>query len=258
MPPAVPIAPSPPMGQMPAYVRPNVSNLWVWLLILWPLVYGVLFGAMGGGATLVLIVISTAVNSVLAWQDEKTVKAAGYKDRAAPWAWVLLLVPIYLVIRQKRIQGSQWPVFTYIGFSLVGLVTAVVVAAAVAVADEATSTPEGTYSQQEDSGTQNDSEISQGLGSADASGDVTLGAVSAGDGVTEVVVNVKNNSSEPSDYSIELAAESRDGAEQYDTAFVFISGLKPGQSKSDKAAFLSSIPSDAVIKVTEIQRTSSL
>lgn len=104
-----------------------------------------------------------------------------------------------------------------------------------------------------------DDEISQGLGSQDASADVKLGKVVIDPdlGWTTAKVTVTNNSDGKSDYWIELVAESEDGSEQYDTAFVMVSGLKPGQKKSEEATFFEDIPEGAIVKFTEIQRTAS-
>ena len=70
-------------------------------------------------------------------------------------------------------------------------------------------------------------------------GDVTITACALSDNEflgPEATVKVTNNSSKPSNYSIQVAFVSKDGATQYDTGVVLVSGLAPGQSTVDKAA----------------------
>jgi hypothetical protein len=102
--------------------------------------------------------------------------------------------------------------------------------------------------------------ISKGLGSADASGDVALGKPDASNGFSiDVPINVTNHSSKRSDYFIDVALVSADGATQYDTASALIQNLEPGQKSSDKASFLkvNKMPVGATIQIKSIQRTAS-
>ena len=68
-----------------------------------------------------------------------------------------------------------------------------------------------------------------------------------------------NNSSGRSDYLIDLVIESADGATQLDTTTAFVQGLEPGQSATAEAMVtdVESLPADAVIRVTSVQRTAS-
>ena len=72
-------------------------------------------------------------------------------------------------------------------------------------------------------------------------GDVAITACALSDNEflgPEATVKVTNNSSKPSNYSIQIAFVSKDGATQYDTSAVLVSGLAPGQSTVDKATSL--------------------
>lgn len=74
-------------------------------------------------------------------------------------------------------------------------------------------------------------------------GDVTITACALSDNEflgPEATVKVTNNSSKPSNYSVQIAFVSKDGATQYDTGGILVSGLAPGQSTVDKAASLKS------------------
>jgi hypothetical protein len=104
-----------------------------------------------------------------------------------------------------------------------------------------------------------DSGISSGLGSKDATADVQSLDCGAPDiiGVTYPEVTVKNNSSKASDYLITLVAESADGSTKYDETSVFIFDLQPNQSMTEKGMFTNELPSGAICKVTEVQRTAS-
>jgi hypothetical protein len=104
-----------------------------------------------------------------------------------------------------------------------------------------------------------DSGISSGLGSQDASADVQSLDCGAPDaiGVTYPKVTVKNNSSKASDYMITVVAESADGGTKYDETSVFITALQPGQSMTEEGMFTNELPSGAICKVTEVQRTAS-
>ena len=104
----------------------------------------------------------------------------------------------------------------------------------------------------------NKSGVSQGLGSQDASGDVTVGALRLDDLGGHVKVTVTNHSSKRSDYDVELASESADGKTQYDTTDAFIDKLEPGQTASTDADFLSDTPTGALVKVKQVDRLASV
>ena len=102
--------------------------------------------------------------------------------------------------------------------------------------------------------------IDQGIGSKDASGDI----VNLDCGEVDILgfrypkVTVKNNSSKPSDYFITIVAESSDGSQRYDNTMVIINSLGPGQTMTDDGLpFTNDLPSGAICKITEIQRTAS-
>jgi len=101
--------------------------------------------------------------------------------------------------------------------------------------------------------------VSSGLGSADASADVTAVTLLPPDaiGVSYVEVTIVNNSSKASDYFVTLTADSADGTTRYDETIVSVMGLEPGQTTIEKGIFTADIPVDAVVTVKEVQRTAS-
>ena len=104
--------------------------------------------------------------------------------------------------------------------------------------------------------------VSKGLGSSDASADVTDPTiVREGDADLQNVsaqVTITNNSSKRSDYFVTVVAESPDHKTRYDDTVVSVTALDPGQSTTEKGLFLKEIPADAVVRVTQVQRTASL
>jgi hypothetical protein len=102
--------------------------------------------------------------------------------------------------------------------------------------------------------------ISKGLGSSDASADVTLGKPDASNGFSiDVPINVTNHSSKRSDYFVDISLVSADGKTQYDTALAAIQNLDPGQKSTDKASFLklTTMPAGAKVIIKSVQRTAS-
>lgn len=108
-------------------------------------------------------------------------------------------------------------------------------------------------------GSQSGAGIDQGIGSQDASSDLVDFECGSPDsiGITYPKVTVKNNSSKPSDYFVTLVAQSADGGVKYDDTVIFISSLQPGQQQTEEGMFTADLPSGAVCKVTEFQRTAS-
>lgn len=104
-----------------------------------------------------------------------------------------------------------------------------------------------------------DTKVSSGLGSKDATADVKVkgGKAYTEYGSTSVPVVVTNNSEKMSDYWITIAAESKDGSEQYETALVSVDSLRPGQSKTEEAMFFEAVPAGAAFVLLEVQRTAS-
>jgi hypothetical protein len=101
--------------------------------------------------------------------------------------------------------------------------------------------------------------ISTGLGSKDATDDVNSLDCGTPDslGFINPTVNVTNNSSKSSTYFITVTAESADGATKYDDTVIMITSLAPGQTMTEEGMFLNDIPTGAVCKITEVQRTAS-
>ena len=144
------------------------------------------------------------------------------------WPWILLGV------------GATFAV-------LMGGCMALVGAAASQIGDEAAEVAEGG--------------ISNGVGSHDATADIGTPTMAAPDaiGVSHVEIPVTNNSSGRSDYWIELVIESADGATQLETTSAFVEDLEAGQSTTAEAMVIDagSLPADAVVRVTTVQRTAS-
>jgi hypothetical protein len=112
----------------------------------------------------------------------------------------------------------------------------------------------------DDAGT--DTTISSGLGSQDATADVGAPILDAPDaiGVSYLHIPVTNNSSGRSDYFIEVAIESADGATQYETTLATLSGVEPGQAASAEGMVAwgsDPAPADATVRITTVQRMAS-
>ena len=102
--------------------------------------------------------------------------------------------------------------------------------------------------------------VSQGLGSQDASADVGPVTLSAPDAIGAVyaTATVTNNSSKRSDYVIDIAVTSADGATQIGTTIILVTNLEPGQRTEGKGLLTETVPAGAVAKVTGVQRNASL
>jgi hypothetical protein len=103
--------------------------------------------------------------------------------------------------------------------------------------------------------------VSKGLGSSDASADVSTPEwVREGTDAFGLVygqVVIKNNSSKRSDYFVTVVAESPDGSIRHDETMVHVMGLESGQSATEKGIFTKDIPVDAILRTLEVQRTAS-
>jgi hypothetical protein len=128
-----------------------------------------------------------------------------------------------------------------------------------AESSDSSESPETTAAPAADGGS--DTTISQGLGSADASGDVTaVSIVTEGEDpflIQSAKVTITNNSEGTSDYFITVAAESPDGATRFGETFVTAMALEPGQTTDATMMFSEDLPPDAVAVVKEVQRTAS-
>lgn len=105
-------------------------------------------------------------------------------------------------------------------------------------------------------------EVSQGLGSQDASGDVTDVTIVWSDNeflpMHEVTAKVTNNSEKRSNYSITIAIESPDGAVRYEETYLYVDGLESGQTTTEKTLlFEEDTPRDAVAVVKKVERLAS-
>lgn len=102
--------------------------------------------------------------------------------------------------------------------------------------------------------------VEQGLGSQDASGDVSLGPpdTESVPGWVTVPVTATNSSEKRSNYAIDVSAESPDGATQLDTSFTFIENVEPGQSAASEVTFFTDLPEGTVFVVKTVERTSAV
>jgi hypothetical protein len=109
------------------------------------------------------------------------------------------------------------------------------------------------------SGSKTESTVGKGIGSKDASADVTSIECTGPDaiGMFSAKVTITNNSSKPSDYFITIVAESSDGATRYDDTIVTAMALNSGQTTTVEGPFLNDLPAGAICKVSEVQRTAS-
>jgi hypothetical protein len=92
-----------------AQQRPVVDNAFAWTLAVTPLLLILVDGAMAaaGVATGVTvgILIAVAVNTVLSVADSRRLKAVGIN---VPGVLAVLLVPVYLFVRQSRTKQAAW------------------------------------------------------------------------------------------------------------------------------------------------------
>jgi hypothetical protein len=102
--------------------------------------------------------------------------------------------------------------------------------------------------------------VDKGIGSADASADVTGATLGQPDaiGFRSVTMTVTNNSSKRSNYLIDLSIESPDGATQYDTTFASVQNLEPGQTTTaDALSTTKDVPANAVVTIKTVSRLAS-
>lgn len=73
-------------------------------------------------------------------------------------------------------------------------------------------------------------------------------------------LQVTNNSSEASDYFIDVTFESRNGNEQFGTGLATVTNLRPGQTRTLEAASIDEAPAGAnfTCVVENVERTASL
>lgn len=102
-----------------------------------------------------------------------------------------------------------------------------------------------------------DSGIDQGLGSEDASGDVSLGRCSVEFKIVTCDVDIHNGSEGRSDYYIEGSIEDS-SATNVGSGNALATGIEPGQSaKTDFTGTISGSDSDVTVAITQVQRTAS-
>jgi hypothetical protein len=110
----------------------------------------------------------------------------------------------------------------------------------------------------ETTGSSSPTTVSQGLGSQDATADVSELNCGSPDalGFSYPSVRVTNNSEKTSTYFITVVSETADGSERFDQSTIVVSSLNPGQSqKADGLPFTEQLPSGAICRLSEVQRT---
>ena len=105
-----------------------------------------------------------------------------------------------------------------------------------------------------------DSGGDKAIGAADARADARGAVLGQPDaiGFRAVTVTVTNNSSKRSNYVVDLAIESPDGATQYDTTVASVTDLEPGQTtKVNAFSITKTIPADAIVTIKTVSRLAS-
>lgn len=113
-----------------------------------------------------------------------------------------------------------------------------------------------------DKPTNDNGDVSKGLGTKDATGDIGTVTLLPADsiGVRYVEITVTNHSSKRSNYIVQFSLESPDGATRYDDGLVTVQNLEPGQSTTEKgigATDGGDIPDTAVVKLKTVSRTAA-
>lgn len=102
-----------------------------------------------------------------------------------------------------------------------------------------------------------ESGVSSGLGSQDASGDVSIGQATTEFGLTSLPLTATNNSEKRSNYWIEVNAESGDGATVYDSSWTYINNVDPGQTGVGELQFFTELPPDTTFRLVKVERTAA-
>ena len=109
----------------------------------------------------------------------------------------------------------------------------------------------------ESSSDENGDGIGQGLGSQDASGDVSVGDCETDFGIITCDVTIVNSSDGRSDYFIDATVEDSSGA-KVGTANTLVSGVEGGQTAKDELiGTFSGKGKELTVRLTEVQRTAS-
>lgn len=93
-------------------------------------------------------------------------------------------------------------------------------------------------------------------GEADEVDDVVITACAEGDfGYASATIEVTNNSSEASNYLIEIAFESADGSTQIGTGYASVNSLAPGQKTTQEAGGLDEVSGqEFTCRVSSVER----
>lgn len=95
----------------------------------------------------------------------------------------------------------------------------------------------------------------ENIGFADLSKDVKIGKPARDEfGYVKIEATITNSGAETFTYSVEVVAESKDGATSYGTGSGFAESLKPGQKATVSVDFFDDVPADAVFRVGPVDR----
>ena len=140
------------------------------------------------------------------------------------------------------------------------LVGVIVIGIAASAAGSGSSTDSTSSSSKASGSSQSSSDtISSGVGSKDATADVTGLSCGSPDALdfSYPSVTITNNSSKTSNYWITIVYESSDGSTKYGDSTIIVNDLASGQKMNEKGLPVSDVPSGAICKITEVQRTAS-
>ncbi|RAI38985.1 hypothetical protein CH341_26780 [Rhodoplanes roseus] len=103
----------------PPVAAANINNSFVWALAVMPIVYVVLTAVLQVLLssqelfTLISLVLPFGVNAALCLLDLSQLKRAGYSDGFLT-LWALILAPVYLFVRAKRIGHTPTYAITWV------------------------------------------------------------------------------------------------------------------------------------------------
>jgi hypothetical protein len=91
----------------PVGARPKPTTVLVWLLVVVPFVdvaLALLAPRLYAQSFLVSVGVVVALNSVLAYADSRKIEEKGFP--APQWGWALILVPVYLIQRTRKVGST--------------------------------------------------------------------------------------------------------------------------------------------------------
>ncbi|TCR07218.1 DUF4339 domain-containing protein [Neorhizobium sp. JUb45] len=105
-------------GSPPPLPISEINSFWIWTLATVPAIgwaiEAVLTQSYGGVTTPAIFLAYAAANGVLAALDEKAVRASGRRKEATPFFGALLLAPLYIFIRNRRLRMKQYTMLAWV------------------------------------------------------------------------------------------------------------------------------------------------